>query len=105
MAKHHVNGKGWQHVGDISICVKRDGEGEVTWDFFPETKDPVGLTVAFIELFCRVFPQQPNLLLHVTNACSSKEHMDEVLSQLSDDARLFLAHLIERNKEGQVLEP
>jgi hypothetical protein len=84
-----------QVIGDLTISMARDAKGDLTWDFCPDTIDPVGLTAAFIELVCGVVPKQPDLLLHVAHTCQSREHMREVLSQLSDEARATLGGMLE----------
>lgn len=84
-----------QVVGHLTICMKRDSEGAVTFDFFPDTSDPVGMTVAFIELVCAFVPKHPHLLVHVAHTCSSREHLREVIAQLSSEARIRLGEYLE----------
>lgn len=94
MRESHVHDAGRQLVGHLTLCVTRDAEGEHV-DFYSETADPVGLTVSFIEFVCRVVPSHPNLLIHVARACQSREHVREVLAQLSDEARNTLGGLLQ----------
>lgn len=99
MPDAHPRRRGRQVVGDLTVHVTRNADGEVGWDIVPyDTTDPVGLTVAFIELVCAIVPKQPNLLFHVAGACQSREHIREILKQLSDEARATLGDYLERTE-------
>jgi hypothetical protein len=72
-------------VGHVTVCIGRDAGGGHTWNFYADTTDPVGLTVAFAELVFSVLPQSPDSLLHLAGACGNREHVGEVLKQMPEE--------------------